>query len=166
MEATVCTSCRSPKGVYSCGRCQEPVCKQCVQILEKDSFPFLNPTPVELTHKTYCVNCYNQHVGPALQNYQSTLARARAVMVFHRGLGEETRLMNRSEKTLEIEGCLDKAEALLRLAFLAASNGFNTLLDVDVWADKVRNAGFQTSRWRASGVPTNLDPKKYEIKKK
>jgi hypothetical protein len=162
MEYSLCTVCHSPKGVFVCGHCQEPVCKKCKQAFAKDRFAFLDPIPLELTHKAYCVNCYNRHIEPALEKYENTVARAKAVMVFHKGLGEETRLMSRTEKLLRIEGCLDKNEALLRLAFLAASAGFNALLDVDVSAEKLRNAGYQTTKWHASGVPTTLDPKKYE----
>lgn len=161
METLSCITCNSLKAPYACGICRHSVCKKCVQSLQKGSFPFLEPVPPEWNHKTYCVNCYNQHIGPALDQYEKTMQRAKAVMVFHKGLGEETRLMNRSEKPLRIEGCSDKAEATLRLAFLAAQAGFNTLIDVDVSPRKIRNAGFQTTKWFATGVPTTLDPKKY-----
>lgn len=94
------------------------------------------------------------------------MAEAKNVMVYHKGLGEETRLMSRVEKPLAIEGCADKAEATLRLAFLAAKAGFNAMVDVDVAPRKIRNAGFQTTKWHASGVPLTLDRKIYDNNKK
>lgn len=166
METGRCTSCVNTKAPYTCGKCQGPICKTCVQSLQKNSFPYLNPTPEDLTHKEYCVNCYSSYVGPALDNYNDTIERAKRVMVFHKGLSEETRLMSRAEKPLKLEGCEDKADATLRLAFLAAQKGFNSLIDVDVSPRKIRNAGFQTTKWRAIGVPLTLDEKKYELKKK
>ena len=159
MEALKCNVCRRPKAILSCGILQEPICKKCVVILEKGSFSYLPEIPPELTHKHYCGRCYDDKVAPQLADYESTMARARQLFVYVKGQGEETRLMGRNEKPIRIEHCVDKNETLLRLAFLAARKGFNALLDVEVLAKKVRDEGFQTTSWSASGIPTQLDAK-------
>jgi hypothetical protein len=64
-------------------------------------------------------------------------------------------MFRRSATVLKVEGCADREEALLRLAFLAVKANYNMLLDVDLTAEKVRNAGYQTSRWQAKGIPVH-----------
>jgi hypothetical protein len=50
----------------------------------------------------------------------------------------------------------------MRLAFLAAENNFNALVDVVVTSEKVRNEGYQTTKWKGTGVPVPLDESKYK----
>ncbi len=150
----------------SCGICDQAICKKCVAILEKGSFPLLNPLPKELSHRTYCGTCYDEKVGPALEDFRRNLVRAKGVFVFYKNQGEETRLMRRSEKRLQVLDGVDRAETLLRLAFLAVNANFNALIDVEVFATKVRNKGYQTSKWQGSGIPTTVDAKALESKEK
>jgi len=159
-EKSVCGICQKPKATLVCAMCQHPVCKRCRQVLEKDSFHFMPTIPVEFTHRNYCGLCYDAQVAPALETYHSTLRHARRVFIFDRRKGEQTRLMRRSEKPLRIEDGTDRSETLLRLAFLAAKAEFNALIDVEISAEKVRNSGYQTSRWSASGIPTKVDADK------
>jgi hypothetical protein len=56
----------------------------------------------------------------------------------------------------------DRDEAILRLAFLAAEEGFNAILDVNVKSEKVRNEGWQKMRWSGSGLPVGVDAAKIE----
>lgn len=166
MEASVCTSCRRPKAGFECEVCKSLVCKKCAQILKKDSFSFLDPLPAELSHKTYCGACFDEKVGPELASYQQTMARARGVFVFQKTQREETRLMRRSEKPLQVKDCPDRGEALLRLAFFAARAGFNALIDVEITSKKLRNEGYQTSRWSGTGMPTRVDAEKLNREEK
>jgi len=162
MESPACASCKTPKAPQSCGICECSLCRRCAQFLEKHSLTFLEPLPAELGHRTYCGACYNEKVEPALASYTGNLERAKGVFVYIKGQGEETRLMKRAEKPLTVLGCTDRAETLLRLALSAVQGGFNALLDVEIVAAKVRNAGYQTMRWRGTGVPTRLDGTKLE----
>lgn len=162
MDAKECSVCRRPKGVHSCGICEAAVCKKCLVHLEKDSFSFLPIIPKELSHKSYCGPCYDSKVAGQLQTYQHTMARAKQVFVYGKEQGEETRLMSKNEKPLLVEGCVDKDETLLRLAFLAAMNDFNTLLNVVITSKKVRDEGYQKTLWSGTGIPTTLDPKQIE----
>jgi hypothetical protein len=89
------------------------------------------------------------------------MARAKEVMVFFKTQSEETRLIRRVEKPFQVSDCVDRDEVIMRLAFLAAENNFNALVDVSVLSEKVRNEGYQTTKWKGTGVPVQLDPAKY-----
>lgn len=162
MDASACLSCKQTKGLSPCGSCQGPVCKRCLQVLEDNAFALLEKVPGDLSHRAYCGPCFVGKVAPALDEYERTLALAKGVFVFHKGQGEETRLIKRSEKPLRVVECTDEKETLLRLAFLAAQRGFNALLDVDLTAKKVRNFGYQTLAWQGTGVPARIDGESLE----
>jgi hypothetical protein len=160
MENAVCRSCQRPKANLICGVCEGAVCKKCTQNLKADTFTFLTHIPAELTHRNYCPFCYDEKVAPALESYERTLRKAKAVFVFLKTKGEETRLFSRSEKPLQVRDCPDREEAILRLAFLAAEKDCNTIIDVDIRSEKVRNQAYQTMKWHITGVPSRVDPKR------
>ena len=165
MEAKECIVCRRPKLNHECGVCLGGICKKCAVTLEKDSFSFLATVPTELSHKYYCGPCYDEKVAPELQSYTQTMARMRRVIVFMKGQGEETRLMNRKEKPIRVDSCEDKEETLLRLAFIAVRSNCNGLLDVEINPRKVKNAGYSTTLWTGVAIPTHLDEKRFEDQK-
>jgi len=162
MTKELCSSCRLPKANLECESCHAIQCKKCVQKLPKDSFSFLKTIPADLTHRLYCAPCFETKVAPTLESYQSTMARAKEVMVFFKTQSEETRLIRRVEKPIHISDCVDRDEVIMRLAFLAAENNFNALVDVVVTSEKVRNEGYQTTKWKGTGVPVPLDESKYK----
>lgn len=166
METFVCTSCRLPKADLECENCHAIQCKKCIQVLKKNSFAFLKEVPEELGFKNYCGSCYDEKVLPHLKTYEETMDKAKEVLVFFKGNGEETRLIRRVEKPIRVTDCDDRDETILRLAFYAAQAGYNGLVDVTVTAEKVRNKGYQTTHWQGIGVPVQIDPKKYETKPK
>jgi hypothetical protein len=55
---------------------------------------------------------------------------------------------------------VDRDEALLRLAFFAAQGNYNSLVDVELTSEKVRNGGYQTLKWRGVGVPVHVNKKR------
>lgn len=146
-------SCEKAKAPFTCGICKESLCKQCVQFVEDGSFSFLREIPEKLTHTTYCSACYESEIAPAIHDYEEIMNRAKEVSVFLKNQGKESRLMKRIELPLTVTGCPDREEALLRLAFQAAQADFNFLVDVDLTSEKIRNGGYQTSTWRAVGIP-------------
>ncbi len=154
MEAQVCSLCQKPKASAQCGLCGGPVCKKCLEKLPENHFSYLESVPPELSHTVYCGRCFDASVAQPLQNYDQLMEKAKAVFVFYRGQGEETRLMRRTEAPISIDGIADRAETLMRLAFRAVEAGFNTLVDVDILATKVRNEGYQTTKWKGIGTPT------------
>jgi len=157
MDSNVCLSCKSPKGQFSCGACACTLCKRCAQVLEKNSFPLLDPLPDVLKHKHYCVPCYNSQVDPALTDYNRKISASKQVFIFSTKKGELTRLYSRTERKVSVDNCLDEKEALLRLAFKIVSAGFNAGVDVTVAPKKLRDEGYQKMRWSAVGTPTMVD---------
>lgn len=158
-DGNLCASCRQKKATTSCGLCQAALCKKCVQYLEEDSFRHLESIPENLTHTKYCGPCFVTVVAPAQADYDALMTKARNVVVFLKKKSEETRLMNRSAKPIRVDGCSDEADTLLRLAFLAARDNYNVILDVELFSTIVRHpGGYQTSRWRGVAIPSVVDP--------
>ena len=93
---------------------------------------------------------------PELKNYDHVMTLAREVSVFLKSQGKETRLIKRLEDPIRVTDCADKEEILLRLAFLTVQAGFDTLVDVEITSEKVREGGYQRSKWQASGVPARV----------
>lgn len=147
-----CTSCQKTKAPYVCGLCRASVCKTCVQFVETDEFSFYQKVPDVLSHGAYCLTCFDEKVSPEIARYHRLINEAKQVNVYTTTQTKETRLMKRTEKKLKAE-CWDKDEALLRLGFLAAQNGFDTLIDVDVVYEKMRDHAYQKTKWTSVGIP-------------
>lgn len=157
--STPCASCKQPKASLSCGLCHAAVCKKCVQFLDPETFRYRDVADVRLTHGNYCGPCFVTVVAPELSDYESLLQRARQVVVFMKKKAEESRLMNRSAKPIRVEACADEAETLLKLAYVAARANYNVILDVQVSSEIYRHpGGYQTSRWRGTAIPSQVDP--------
>lgn len=157
MESFVCGLCQKPKANFECSLCEKKTCKTCTEILPEGSFSFLEKIPDFLTHRYYCGQCFDEKVAPEQMNYSQMLSQARQLIVFYKNQSEETRLFGRNEKPLKVEGCADREETLLRLAFMAAQKKFNVLLSVELNSKKVRNHGYQTLSWSGFGIPSNVD---------
>lgn len=156
MSSRVCITCQQPKANLECISCSEGVCKTCAEFLNEGSFELLgDATPVPVG--TYCGGCYDNKVAPELNAYNDAAARARDINIYFKGQSKESRIIRRKEKPIKIENCLDREEAILRLAFLAAKANYNVLLDVDVYAQKVKTNGYQSSIWKGMGIPSNVD---------
>lgn len=161
MEKTSCYTCQKPRPSHQCGLCQEAICKNCAQFLDEDSFSYMTQVPVALSHQTYCNPCFSAQVSPELEAYNEKIDQAKNIIVFDIGQGKETRLMKRSEKPFKVENCVDREDALLRLAFFAVQSGFNALIDVSITSQKIRQGSYQTSQWHGSAIPTQLDKGRY-----
>jgi hypothetical protein len=163
MTRSVCLSCRSPKTQHACGVCGEPLCRDCALFLDESAFAFRSSVAPELKHTYYCQGCHAEHVEPALAEYGEVMERARNVYCFT--VNSKKRfipLLKRAQVEVRVEGCGDRDETFLRLAFQAAELGFNAVIEADVQSEKVRNGGYQTSLWRGRAVPANVDTAKIE----
>lgn len=154
---TKCSQCQAPRAPLACGPCGASLCKACVRLINDEQFDLIGQKPAALVHDVYCETCYQAIAAPELEAYEAAAARARDVNVFYRTQGKESRFIRRTEKPLTIDDCADRDEAILKLAFRAARAGFNTLVDVEVNARKVRNGGWQSSIWSGRAVPARVD---------
>lgn len=161
---TICSSCLKPNAPFKCGLCENIMCKKCVQFVPENTFSFLKKIPPELLLGSYCTSCFEAQVAPALDTYNEAMARAGEVFVYYKAQSKETRTFRRSEEPIRVENCDDKDETLMRLAFYTAEAGFNALIDVVLSADKIRDGRYQTSRWNGVGIPTQMDPKRANLK--
>lgn len=155
-----CSHCGKKKSPYQCGVCNDTLCKSCVQFMPDGAFQFLTFRPKEISHNWYCSVCFDQNVGTALVTYEEIAARAKGVSVFDISQGKETRFVKRLEKPIVIESGLDQHDITMRLAYMAAEKNFNSLVDVNIKATKVRDGSYQTTAYSGTGIPTNVDDRK------
>ena len=152
-----CSVCQNPKAIHQCGLCSELLCKDCVELLPADTFSLLAKVTEDLKHPAYCQYCYGDTIAPALASYEETLAKAKGIYVFYKTQRKAIPLIRKSRVNLKIENCSDRKETLLRLGFLAAQKGFNSLVEVELIAQKVRNHGYQTSNWTGAAFPADVN---------
>lgn len=164
METSICCVCQKPKAQLECGLCNSPVCKKCVQFIDEDAFSFYKVVPKNLKHTTYCGPCYAESVVDEITKYDQLLEQAKDIFVFYKDQGKETRRMSRELKIFEVKACADREEVILRLAFLAALDGYTTIVDVDLQQQKIREGSYQHSLWHASAVPVKIEVEKLRRK--
>lgn len=85
------------------------------------------------------------------------MAAAKEVLVYLKKQSKETRLISRREDWIEIKDVVDHDEAILRLAFFAAEQGFNAVIDIEVHSEKIKNGSYTTMKWKSKGVPAHVD---------
>ncbi len=159
MQDQTCSTCGKPKAALCCELCECVICKKCAQILDEGDFSFLIKRPPELDKTTFCQQCFSEKIATHLETYQEMMERAKTVNVYMHSQGKETRLFKRTAKPIFVNKCPDEAEALLRLAFQAAQQNYDCLVDVRLTPEKIRNGSYQTTLWDATGVPTKRDRK-------
>jgi hypothetical protein len=123
----------------------------------------METVPEALSHLCYCGACYDSEVLPIEREYQETIERANEVFVFFKTQRKEIPLIRRSKLQYRIDSCKDRDETIFRLAFFAARDGFNAIIETDVSSKKVRNAGYQTSVWSGSAIPASVDSEKMDL---
>jgi hypothetical protein len=160
MEPSLCHSCLKAQSSFRCGVCQCELCKKCTKFVQENEFSFMPKISQDLTHSIYCGQCYDQIVAPALEAYAKDMERAKNIFIFSKAQSKETRLMKRSTPPYQVKDCPDREETILRLAFLAAKDNFNAIIDVDVVADKICKGKYQTSNWRGTAIPAQVNPVK------
>lgn len=153
MEVQTCSHCERNQTAILCGLCQDHVCKSCARILSPESFA-LAPS-AEFSHGAYCSPCYDGNVAAPLAEYFDTLETAKNIDVYFKNQTKETRLVSRKEKPVKIAGCPDRDEVVMRLAFHAATHGFDAVVDIDLKSEKIREGSYQKLIWRGTGIPTN-----------
>jgi uncharacterized protein YbjQ (UPF0145 family) len=91
-------------------------------------------------------------VEPELGIYEETLERAKQVLIFFKTQKKGLRILRKERIPEQVDSCHDRDETILRLAYLAASKGYNSVIEVEVISKKVRNEAYQTSVWSGTGL--------------
>jgi hypothetical protein len=160
MSEQACIACGKTKIAFICGLCEKDLCKACTEFLDEETFSFQKETPPELSHKTYCGACYDAVVSPALESYQLLMERAEKVSVFFKSQKTTPPIIRQAKARVSVQACPDRDETILRLAFLAVELSFNGIIDVDISAEKIRNAGYQKTNYRGSAIPAQINESK------
>jgi hypothetical protein len=124
--------------------CEGPLCVKCDQFLKEGSFSFYTVVPDELKHTHYCTVCYTTHVEPAFESYNALMEKAKGLYFFF------------------VENCPDRDETILRLAFIAAEQGYSAVIEAEVTSKKVRYEGWQKMMWSGVATPVFVDIEKLE----
>lgn len=155
----ICKTCRKPKANFVCGICEEHVCKSCVNFLEEATFSFLKKIPKELTFTNYCNQCFDEKVSGPLSEHEATMEKAREVMIFMKNQTKKTGHIKRKELPLLVEDCEDEQETIMRLAYWAAKDGFNCLLDINITTKKIIVGSHKKTIFNGTAIPVTIDPK-------
>lgn len=155
-----CATCKGPKATLNCGVCDEKICKSCASFADELMVPLLEPMPSYFEHGVFCQSCFQTQIVGEIAEYAAILERAHLVDIFYKTQSKESRFVRRTEKPIRVKDCVDRDFTVLKLAFLAARDGFNILLDVEATSEKVRNGGWQTSNWQGVGTPGHVDQEK------
>jgi hypothetical protein len=118
--------------------------------------------PADLKPGRFCGPCFNSKVQPALAAYNEVMKRAKDVIILDKPRRQALPILKTSKEPLQVAGCDDREETILRLAFLAAERGFNAVIKTNVDYKKIRNAGYQKMEWHGTGIPAVLDSGKFE----
>ncbi|MBL7685891.1 MAG: hypothetical protein JNK65_07665, partial [Deltaproteobacteria bacterium] len=82
------------------------------------------------------------------------LDRAKKVYVFFKK--HAIPLVNQSKQPVTVVDCPDYDDALLHLAFGAAKQSFNALIEVQLVSKKMNTQGYQNLLWSGKGLPANI----------
>ncbi len=156
----ICKTCRKPKANYQCGICTEHSCKSCTHFIGEESFSFLKVIPKELTHSTYCTQCFDEKVSGPLSQYEATMNQAKEVIFFTKDQSKQTSFLKRKEDPYFVENCEDEQEAIMKMSFYAVQAGFNALLDIKLSSKKIVVGSHKKTIWSGTSIPTTIDPSK------
>lgn len=158
----LCETCRQPDPTQECKLCENSLCDDCVMSPPHGSFSMMEKIPADLSHTIYCRFCYDGKIEPEVLKYETLLSAAKEVFIFFKTQRKEVPLIRKMKVTMKVDSCEDRDETILRLAFMAAEQGLNAVIDTDVNYQKVRNEGYQKTKWSGSGVAAQVDENKLD----
>ncbi len=73
-------------------------------------------------------------------------------------------VMARHHKTVQVQKCEDRRQAILMLAYQAAKLNFNALISADIKHHKVfAKDGYSNYEWSGSAMPAKIDAQRLEL---
>ncbi|MBC7692893.1 MAG: hypothetical protein H7222_14115 [Methylotenera sp.] len=157
-----CISCRKLKARTECPLCFEPICKTCLLPVPDDAFQYMPDRPEDLSHPRYCGFCLDATINPALEEYTEVLERAKKICLLTKAYKGHVSTIKKAKFPIEVKDYPDREEVIMRLAYLAAKEGYNALLQADVVSAKVRNEAYQKSSWSGTGWPATIDAERLD----
>ncbi len=160
---TSCSTCRTPikNNEYQCGICKEQLCKKCSLFLS-ENFNYYRKIPAVLTHATYCSCCYDAQVAQEVDKFNDILEKSLDIIIFTKDESKRTRLINRKEAPYFVDNCLDEDDALKRMSFWAAEDGFNCLVDIVYKKTKIVVGSHKKFIWSATSIPVKIDTNRFK----
>jgi hypothetical protein len=161
---SACTLCQAPKAFKTCDECGADVCKNCVRYLANDHLRFHPAPPPWSKHGIFCHDCYESLVAPELERYDEVMARSETVRIIWDTFHGYIPCIKKAKFPTTVENAdLGRGIALQRLKFLAAWEGYDSVIDVSATGDKVRNHGWETKSWAAKGTFAIVDYKRFVV---
>lgn len=156
---SACVSCLQKKAPLSCVLCEASLCKDCVQFVDENSFPFCHLMQQKMHVGAQCPNCYQEKSLSHVEKYEEILQKAKNIDIYYRRInGKEARLMERMEPALKVENCSDEEDVLMSLAFLAVQMGATAVIDVEVFSQKTKDGSYTTVTWNGVGAASTRKP--------
>lgn len=151
-----CVSCLQSKAPLNCVFCQESLCKNCVEIVDENSYPFLSLFEKKIPQGNQCPNCFEKNTQNLINEYLEIYEKSKNIDIFYRRThGKETRLMKRIEPVLKVDRCADEDDVLMKLAFCAVQKNASAVIDVEVFSEKFKDGSYTTVLWHGSGIAAN-----------
>ena len=154
---TSCETCGSSKQCKNCGICARVICKACTHYVDSHHFSFMARVPAKLKLSNYCSECFEAEIEPSIAQYDEMMEKAKDCYFLTKNYTGNVRVLRRYTKRVSVAECDDRRETIIRLAFLAAELGFNAIIEGEVESAKKRMGGYQTSTWKGSALPANID---------
>lgn len=139
------------------------MCKPCSETVSDALFVTLERVPVEQVAGRFCGRCWDAEMAPKLDAYRERMEAAKQVFIFFTTQKKAIPLVRKSKTPVKVDACADRDETILRLAYDAAKDGYNAVVDVEVTAKKVNDGGSNKSAvWKGAGVPALVDEAKLD----
>ena len=118
--------------------------------------------PKEFSHPQYCLPCYGSQIRPGISEYNQTMKRAKQVMILDKPRRRPVTVLKKLPEALLVEDCLDREEAVMRLAFKAAELGYNSVMKANISYKKVGSLTYQKLVWKGTGFAAEIDGRKLD----
>ncbi len=161
MSSTACDLCAAPKAAKSCGECAAHVCKNCVQYLEQDKFRFHPHPPAFAQHGVFCVDCFDALVRPEVERYEEVLARSETIVIVRSSFRGFIPCLKKAERMTEVKDDAGRGIAIWRLKFLAAWEGYDSIIELEAEHHKNRHHGWESKVWSARGQFACIDHQRF-----
>ena len=152
-----CVYCSSKKTPFCCELCGAVSCKGCTVRLDFEKNPSLARIPSLVGREIICASCFDAHGAEAQARDRDLESRAKETYFLTKNFRGNVRISRRHTKRVSIEGCADRRDCILRLAYFAAELGFNAIIDAELESKKIVMGRYQSAEWRGSALPATID---------